>query len=90
MYIVFDLGMDVMDAAAAPWLERFIEVELSKWSMRYDIPYRSKIFKGMKRVTFDQDQHYSLFALTWNPAHSYLPRKFFDFKIIEPMKLDSI
>lgn len=92
MYIAFDLITDIDSGRVhqvAAWLERFIELELSLWSIKYDIPYKSKVFKGVKRVTFDQDKHYSFFTLTWNPTDTKLPRQYYNYRMIEPMKVDT-
>jgi hypothetical protein len=92
MYIAFDLITDIDTGRVhevAAWLERFIEKELSLWSIRYEITYKSKLFKGVKRVTFEQDEHYSFFTLTWNPVPTDLPSKYYSYRLVEPMKVDS-
>lgn len=92
MYIAFNLITDIDPGRVqevAAWLERFIETELSLWSIKYEIPYKSKVFKGIKRVTFDRDEDYSFFAITWNPINTKLPRQYYNYHMIEPMKLDN-
>lgn len=77
MYIEFELpkGTTGITAGSA---NTNIEQVLSRWSSRYQIAYISKTIKYTKRVTFDQDEFYSLFALTWGSfdesKHSYLNR----------------
>ena len=44
---------------------------LHEWSDRYNIPYNVKNVKYYKRITFDDDTHYSLFAMTWNPDRKF-------------------
>jgi len=39
--------------------------ELLLWSDRYHIKMTQKTVKYIHRVCFDQDDHYSLFAVTW-------------------------
>jgi hypothetical protein len=60
-----------------------INHEMHAWSDRYSIPYFTKTVKYGKRFTFDDDAHYSFFAMTWNPTMS-LP----EYHLIEPMKID--
>ena len=64
MYIEFQLRSDVprmviVRAHAA------IGTNLAEWAEKYKIQYRKKIHKYTLRVTFDEDESYTLFALTW-------------------------
>ena len=61
---------------------------LDGWSQRYGVPHRMKVRKNCTvRVTFDDDQSYALFALTWNPSDERQWRTYFaDYRLIEPMK----
>lgn len=65
MYIEFSLPKGSAGRAAAE-ANREITYALHRWSDKYYIPYNSKIHKFTKRVTFDDDASYSLFAMTWN------------------------
>jgi len=49
---------------------------------KYKIKYRTKAFKYTIRATFDSDEHYTLFAMTWNPDQF----KCLKYQLIEPMK----
>ncbi len=69
MYIEFRLGTANGDGAAQA--NMIINNALHEWSDRYEIPYNTKIIKYTKRITFDQDEHYSLFAMTWNPDQKF-------------------
>ncbi len=69
MYIEFRLGTANGDGAAHA--NMIINNALHEWSNRYEIPYNTKIIKYTKRITFDQDEHYSLFAMTWNPDRKF-------------------
>lgn len=66
MYIEFSLPNGSAGQAAAH-SNRVITLALHEWSTKYNIPYDTKIIKYVKRVSFSDDAHYSLFALTWNP-----------------------
>ena len=66
MYIEFSLPNGSAGQAAAH-ANRIITLALHEWSDKYNIPYNVKNIKYFKRVTFDQDEHYSFFAMTWNP-----------------------
>jgi hypothetical protein len=65
------------------WVTAAINHEMHAWSDRYSIPYFTKTVKYGKRFTFDDDTHYSFFAMTWNPS---LPVP--NYYLIEPMKID--
>ena len=69
MYIEFDLRPKVHLAPrpAAGAALRIIQNEMQAWSHRYSIAFRDKTIKSKHRVTFDQDQNYSFWAMTWNP-----------------------
>jgi hypothetical protein len=73
MYIAFDL-----DDIYAPRLN----AALHAWSDRFGIPYNTKIVRNIKRVTFDQDDSYTLFAVSWD--HARLP-----FSQIDQHKIDN-
>jgi len=55
MYIEFQLSSDL------------VRNKLSAWAAKYNIKYRTKVFKYTLRVTFDSDESYTLFAMTWVP-----------------------
>ena len=71
MYIEFRFPASSMDAVHA---HAAIVRELKQWSERNgEIKYRTKAIKHCLRVTFDDDRHYTLFALSWRPRdkHSF-------------------
>ena len=70
MYIEFSLPNGSAGQAAAH-SSHIINKHLREWSDRYNIPYTVKNIKLFKRVTFEDDAHYSLFAMTWNPDKRY-------------------
>lgn len=44
---------------------RVLRYKLHKWTEKYHLESRTKIFKHTLRVTFDLDDSYTLFVLTW-------------------------
>ena len=70
MYIEFSLPNGAAGQAAAH-ANHIIIRALHEWSDRYNIPYNTKLHKYTRRITFDDDAHYSLFAMTWNPDRKY-------------------
>jgi len=70
MYIEFNLPRGAA-AQAAGHANRIITKALHEWSDRYNIPYKVKNIKYTKRITFDDDAHYSLFAMTWNTERRF-------------------
>jgi hypothetical protein len=75
MYIAFDL-YDIQQL-------HNLNTALHAWSDRFDIPYNTKTVRNIKRVTFDQDDSYTLFAVSWDHVR-------FPFDLIEPMNIDRI
>lgn len=74
MYIVFDLtqskfGLEIYTLNQA----------LHAWSDQYNIPYNTKFYKSTKRVTFDNEETYSFFAMTWTGP---------EYRLVDPMKVD--
>ena len=69
MYIEFDLlpDVDMAPGHRAGANLRIVQEHMLTWGERYGIPYREKTIKYTHRVTFDQDQTYSFWAMTWNP-----------------------
>jgi len=69
MYIEFDLlpDVDMAPGHRATANLRIVQEHMLIWGKRYGIPYREKTIKYTYRVTFDQDQTYSFWAMTWNP-----------------------
>jgi hypothetical protein len=66
MYIEFSLptgagGMTATHALAT------LRDRLYNWAAKYQVEFRTKTFKYTLRVTFDSDDLYTLFGLTWVP-----------------------
>ena len=70
MYIEFSLPTEPSMQATAV-ANHIITEHLHEWSDKYNIPYNVKHVKNFKRITFDDDAHYSLFAMTWNVDRKY-------------------
>ena len=70
MYIEFQLPMGAGGQTASYALGT-IRNQLILWAKKYNIEYRTKVFKYTLRVTFESDQSYTLFAMTWvaDPKH---------------------
>lgn len=74
MYLAFDL-YDIR------YLQN-LNVALHDWSDRFDIPYNTKTVRSIKRITFDHDEHYTLFAVSWDSDR-------FPFALIDQHKIDN-
>ena len=70
MYIEFDLLPQYVhmtpNHAAGVALTTIMDA-MNSWGNRHSIQFREKTIKYKYRVTFDQDQNYSFWAMTWNP-----------------------
>ena len=87
MYVEFKLPTGAGGQAAAH-VNNILSKELLFWCETYNISYVKKVVKYTVRVTFADDQHYSFFALTWNPRHPRFRDWLLNFRLIEPMKID--
>lgn len=85
MYIEFALPTGSGGQAAA-YVNSLLNKELHAWSDKYNIPYNTKIHKYTKRITFDDNETYSFFALTWNPETEKFRSYLLNYRLIEPMK----
>ena len=84
MYVEFTLPNGA-GGHAAVYVNQLLNRELHKWSDKYEIPYTKKIAKLKVKVTFDNLETYSFFALTWNPeSHNYLDY-LTSYRLVEPM-----
>ena len=76
MYILFEFPEE---ATTASHLNRYLVQQLHEWSDQYNIPYNTKTVKWNRRVTFDNDETYSFFAMTWTGP---------EYRLVDPMKID--
>ena len=84
MYIEFQLPMGA-GGMAAQYTNSVISRNLDQWSNRYGIAHIKKIHKYTVRVTFDNEDFYSFFALTWNPTAENMLHYLTNYRLIEPM-----
>ena len=67
MYIEFRLPRGAGGPDQASYALSIVQKKLVLWAAKYNIKYRTKVFKYTLRVTFDSDESYTLFAMTWVP-----------------------
>jgi hypothetical protein len=67
MYLEFQLPNDGgYSATLAAY-----KIAISRWAIKQGINYVDKNIKYKYRVTFDRDEHYTIFTLTWNDQFEY-------------------
>lgn len=81
MYIEFALPTGA-GGLAAQLANAAISKALVIWAEKYNVVYVKKNIKYLVRVTFEDENLYSHFVLTWNPAQNHQLK----FRLIEPMK----
>jgi hypothetical protein len=64
MYIEFAWSKDGGGQTAAHAVGT-VSKKLAIWANKYNVEYKTKIIKCKLRVTFDLDEYYTLFGLTW-------------------------
>ena len=74
MYIEFTLPQGPSGITALqPGIHalNIVSKKLSAWAQKYNVEYKTKTIKYKLRVTFDSDDCYTLFGLTWtlDPKH---------------------
>ena len=71
MYIEFRLPRGAGGPDQASYALSIVQKKLVLWAAKYEVEYRTKVFKYTLRVTFDSDEYYTLFGLTWvlDPKH---------------------
>lgn len=84
MYLEFQLPTGA-GGMAAQYTSSVLTRNLQAWSDRYAIAYTKKIHKFTVRVTFDRDETYSFFAMTWNPTDEQMQHYLTNYRLIEPM-----
>jgi hypothetical protein len=47
------------------------KMAVAAWAKKQEIKYVDKNIKFKYRVTFDQDEHYTIFTLTWDWPFEY-------------------
>jgi hypothetical protein len=84
MYIEFQLPTGG-GGMAAQYTSFLIAKNLTDWSNSYNIAYVKKNHKYTVRVTFDSDELYSFFAMTWRPKSDKMLSYLTNYRLIEPM-----
>ena len=64
MYLEFRLPQGAGGLAAAH-AQYILRKEIDKWASKYNLQYQTKTIKYTLRVTFNSDEYYTLFGLTW-------------------------
>lgn len=64
MYIEFRLPQGAGGGTATHALA-VLRDRLYNWAAKYQVEHRTKVFKYTLRITFDSDDLYTLFGLTW-------------------------
>lgn len=85
MYIEFQLPTGA-GGIAAQYTLSLLTRNLNAWRNRYNISYTRKIHKYTVRVTFDNDETYSFFVMTWNPSGEKMLHYLVNYRLIEPMR----
>jgi hypothetical protein len=83
VYIEFALPTS---AHAAGLILKELDNRIAAWSERYAVLYRRKIVKYTLRITFDDEEMYHFFALTWQTAshNDVLTYHLKNFRFVEP------
>lgn len=84
MYIEFTLPKGSAGQAAA-FVNNLLNKHLHEWADKYSIAYTKKIHKYTVRITFDDDELYSFFAMTWAPESKHFTSYLLDYRFVEPM-----
>ncbi len=84
MYILFQLPTGA-GGSAAQYTNYLLAKNLAAWSDCYSIAYTKKNHKYTVRVTFDNEETYSFFAMTWNPKSDTMLSYLRNYSFIEPM-----
>ena len=76
MLIEFDVspGLGTKSYSASTTMH-IIDLELEKWSERYQIAYHIKRRKNTLTLCFDNNKHYLFFGLTFEPKPTYTSGK---------------
>jgi len=80
MYIEFTLPSGA-GGMAAGYTKYYIEKAFKEWHEKYQIPYKVKTQNYRLKITFDNPEHYSFWALTWESKSVATSR----WRLVEPM-----
>ena len=89
MYIEFELPSDDRNSQAAAYALSIIREEIHDWLQKHPVESTQKTIKYKHRLAFNDDQNYTLFALTWIPKSWNRQYSWIQYRLIEPMKVDT-
>jgi len=89
MYIEFDLPTNDRDSQHTYYALSVIREEIQDWLEKYPVESTQKTIKYKHRLAFNDDRNYTLFALTWNPKSWNQKYSWIQYRLIEPMKVDT-
>lgn len=88
MYIEFRLPHGASGQTAYYALS-VVRKEIQNWLDQHQVPATQKTIKYTHRLAFNDDRHYTLFALTWNPKTKDEYPSWLNYYLIEPMKIST-
>jgi len=69
---------------AAAHAVNVIKKEIASWASKYNVEYRTKVVKYTFRLSFNNEQDYVHFQLSWNPD-SFAAKRY---TIVEPGQIN--
>lgn len=88
MYIEFRLPHGASGQTAYYALS-VVRKEIQNWLDQHQVPATQKTIKYTHRLAFNDNRHYTLFALTWNPKYKDQYPNWLQYHLIEPMKIST-
>ena len=89
MYIEFELPPNDRDSQATYYALSVIREEIHDWLKKHPVLSTQKTIKYKHRLAFEDERNYTLFALTWNPKSWNQKYNWIQYRLIEPMKVDT-
>lgn len=89
MYIEFDLPTNDRDSQLTYYALSVIREEIQDWLEKHPVESTQKTIKYKHRLAFNDNRNYTLFALTWNPKSWNQKYSWIQYRLIEPMKVDT-
>jgi hypothetical protein len=89
MYIEFDLPTNDRDSQHTYYALSVIREEIQDWLEKHPVESTQKTIKYKHRLAFNDNRNYTLFALTWNPKSWNQKYSWIQYRLIEPMKVDT-
>lgn len=89
MYIEFELPTNDRDSQSTYYALSVIREEIHDWLEKHPVEATQKTIKYKHRLAFNDDRNYTLFALTWCPKSWNQRYSWIQYRLIEPMKIDT-